>query len=171
MHEDDSAPEAETGQASWQPLLARVVKRTPAYLRLGWALTRSPDIERRQKAGLLGGVLYSLSPVDLVPGVIPVFGQLDDMAALLYGLRATLCRLPPDLADRFLQEQGLSRQMLDADIAALGVVFLEMSKVVAKGAVRGARTLARALGRSAAFGTRSLRRAYQQRGPKTKPET
>ncbi len=169
MNEDIGDTGADAGREGWRPLLARVVKRTPAYLRLGWALARSEELEGRRKAGLLGGVLYSLSPVDLVPGIIPVFGQLDDMAALLYGIRATLRRLPPDAADRYLSEQGLTREMLDDDIAALGVVFVAMSRVVAKGAWRGARGLARTLHRSAASGARTIRRRYQER--RSEPET
>jgi uncharacterized membrane protein YkvA (DUF1232 family) len=35
------------------------------------------------KAALAGGMLYIISPIDLVPDMIPVLGQLEDMALAL----------------------------------------------------------------------------------------
>jgi uncharacterized membrane protein YkvA (DUF1232 family) len=39
---------------------------------------------------LVAGVAYLLSPIDLVPGIIPGLGQLDDLAFVLLALKSAL---------------------------------------------------------------------------------
>ena len=56
-------------------LLNPVVRRLPAYSRLTWALLRDRRLRRRHRLLVLGGVAYLLSPIDLIPGIIPVLGQ------------------------------------------------------------------------------------------------
>src|SRR5699024_10174289 len=59
------------------------IKRMPAYLRLSWRLARDPLLSRARRAAVVGAAGYLASPIDLVPGVIPVAGQLDDIAVAL----------------------------------------------------------------------------------------
>jgi uncharacterized membrane protein YkvA (DUF1232 family) len=147
----------------WQVLLADVLTRLPAYLKLGWALARSPELEPRDKLGLLGGVLYSVSPVDLVPGIIPVLGQLDDLAILLHGIRSALRRCPPGRAEELLQDCGLTEAQLDQDLRTLGKVARGFSGTVAKGAWKGTKAAGKAVGRGVRWGARALREAYRKR--------
>jgi uncharacterized membrane protein YkvA (DUF1232 family) len=98
-------------------LLLPIVGRLPAYTRLAWALIRDGRVGKRQKALVLGGVAYVLSPIDLIPGFILVIGQLDDFSIALWTLRAALRRLPADLAAEHLQAQELSWDVLDGDLA------------------------------------------------------
>jgi hypothetical protein len=60
---------------------------------------------------------YLASPIDLVPGIIPVAGQLDDLAAVLYAIRTALRGLPADQGRRHLVDVGLAPTALAADIA------------------------------------------------------
>ena len=53
--------------------------------RLAWRLVRDPRTPLLPKLILVATVLYVLSPLDLVPDVVPVLGQLDDVAALALG--------------------------------------------------------------------------------------
>lgn len=94
-----------------------IVRRLPAYTRLAWAMIRDGRVGKRQKAIVLGGVGYLVSPIDLIPGFIPVIGQLDDLTIALWALRTALRRLPSDLAAEHLEAQGLSWEILDADLA------------------------------------------------------
>lgn len=93
-----------------------VVRRLPAYSRLAYALLREPALHRRHKALLVGGIAYLLSPFDLIPGFIPVVGQLDDLAVTLWTLRQVLRAAPPDVSERHLQDCGLDWDVLDEDL-------------------------------------------------------
>jgi len=97
--------------------LLPIISRLPAYTRLAWAIIRDSRVGKRQKALVFGGVVYLVSPIDLIPGFIPVVGQLDDLTIALWALRAALRRLPADLAAEHLEAQGLSWEILDADLA------------------------------------------------------
>jgi uncharacterized membrane protein YkvA (DUF1232 family) len=96
--------------------LGGTLARMPRYVRLARALLRDPHLSKARKAAIAAGVAYLLSPVDLIPGFIPVAGQLDDLAVALYGLRTGLRGLPPGAAARHLASVGLSPTALDADI-------------------------------------------------------
>src|SRR5262249_38184179 len=135
--------------------------RVPAYLKLGWALARSAAIPRRHKLGLLGGVLYAVSPIDLVPGVIPVLGQPDDLAILLRGIRSALRHCPREGADELLRECGLTEAQLDQDLATVGEVAKEFSRSMAKSAWRGGRAVGKAIGRGIVSGAQAVWDAYR----------
>ena len=96
-----------------------VIGRVPRYLRLGWLLMREPTVPRRGKAALAGGLGYAVSPIDPVPGIIPVVGQLDDLAVLLLSLRVALRSAPEAVAERHLATSGLSRATVDADLRTI----------------------------------------------------
>lgn len=97
-----------------------ILVRLPAYTRLALALAREPALRWLHKAMLLGGVAYVVSPIDLIPGFIPVLGQLDDLTVALWSLRAALRAAPPEVAGHHLTVNGLTWEMLDADLARLG---------------------------------------------------
>jgi uncharacterized membrane protein YkvA (DUF1232 family) len=101
---------------SLRVLLLPIIRRLPAYTRLAWAIIRDSRVGKRQKALVLGGVAYLVSPIDLIPGFIPVIGQLDDLTIALWTLRTALRGLPDDLAAEHLQTHGLSWDVLDADL-------------------------------------------------------
>jgi uncharacterized membrane protein YkvA (DUF1232 family) len=67
---------------SWlkKPLLLRTLV---GRLRLTTRLLRDPRVPATAKAFLLAPALYVLFPLDLLPDVIPVVGQLDDLAAVI----------------------------------------------------------------------------------------
>ena len=64
-------------------------------IKLAYAMVRDPDfrIERRIKIVLIIALLYLISPVDLVPDVIPVLGLLDDVVVIAYALRQAAAEL------------------------------------------------------------------------------
>lgn len=101
--------------------LAGTLARLPRYLNLAQALVREPALSGGRKAALAAGIGYVLLPLDLVPGIIPIAGQLDDLAALLLGLRQALNGCPPEVAERHLARVGLSRTALDADLRTVAV--------------------------------------------------
>ncbi len=62
----------------------------PDCVVLGRRLLADPRIPRRRKALLVALVGYLALPIDLIPDVIPVAGQLDDAILVALVLRAVL---------------------------------------------------------------------------------
>lgn len=139
---------------AWQQEVAVITKHLPAYSRLMWNLYRDAGLTRRQKVWLTTGLAYTVSPVDLIPGVIPGLGQLDDLAVVLAVLRRVLKASSPDIAQSHLEGVGLTWADLDRDLATTkgllrragrGAVNLALRGVfgVAKGALGTVRWLRR----------------------------
>ena len=63
------------------------------YLRLLWLAFFDKRTPLGAKLIVIFGVLYGVSPLDLIPDFIPLLGQLDDLGvilvALVFFLRAT----------------------------------------------------------------------------------
>ena len=63
-----------------------------------WFALRHPAAPRWLKWGAAGIVLYVLSPIDLIPDVLPVIGLVDDLVLVPLAIRWLLQRLPPEIA-------------------------------------------------------------------------
>ena len=72
-------------------------------VRLALRLCREPCVPAWAKATLPVALLYVISPVDLLPAVIPGIGQIDDLLLLYLALKLFL-RLSPGAAVDFHQE-------------------------------------------------------------------
>ena len=44
------------------------------------------DTELFTRAVLIGMIIYLLSPLDIIPDALPIIGQLDDIAIILFGV-------------------------------------------------------------------------------------
>ena len=65
--------------------------------RLMWVALRHPQAPLWLKLGAAGMLLYLLSPVDLIPDVVPILGVVDDLVLLPLVMRWMLGRLPAHL--------------------------------------------------------------------------
>lgn len=63
-----------------------------------WAALRHPAAPGWLKAGTALVVLYLVSPVDLIPDVLPFIGAIDDIVLVPLAIRWMLKRLPADVA-------------------------------------------------------------------------
>jgi uncharacterized membrane protein YkvA (DUF1232 family) len=59
--------------------------------------TRHPDTPLRWRLAGTALILYLLSPIDLIPVVVPVLGILDDLIIVPLGLSLVVGRLPGDV--------------------------------------------------------------------------
>ena len=75
-----------------------MLRRLAADLRVALRLLREPRVSAVVKALPLLGLLYVLSPVDIVPDVFPFAGQLDDVTVAFLTLR-TFLKLCPRAAE------------------------------------------------------------------------
>ena len=160
---DDATAEPGTtlpAVAPSDPVLERfwaTLRRLPRYLALAVNLARDGRVPAGAKGAVLLGGAYAVSPLDLVPGIIPVAGQLDDVVVLLLTLRRAVRACPAPLAAEHLGRVGLSEADFATDLAAcratarwLAVQGLRLGGRVAVGAGRRLRSVVR--GRSLAGG-------------------
>ena len=92
----------------------------------------------------MGAAGYLASPVDLVPGVIPVLGQLDDLAVALAAIRFAMSGLSPERRRLHLEAVGLADEELTADLRTVGATTAWLLRAGARTAFRAARAGGRA---------------------------
>jgi uncharacterized membrane protein YkvA (DUF1232 family) len=63
-----------------------------------WHALRHPAAPTWLKLGTALLVVYVVSPIDLIPDVIPFVGVLDDIVLVPFAIRWMLKRLPPAVA-------------------------------------------------------------------------
>ncbi len=111
-----------------KPQYVSLIKRLPAYATLSKRLITEARLTKKQKLTIGAGLGYLASPIDLIPGFIPVLGQLDDILVVLLCIRNVLSDFNQDKADELLAAEGLSREQIDDDI----VLVKETMKAIAK---------------------------------------
>jgi uncharacterized membrane protein YkvA (DUF1232 family) len=74
-----------------------VLRHLPQFARLYWRLLRDARVSVWPKALLVVGILYVLSPIDLIPDVLPGIGQVDDVVLLIVFCRLFVYLCPPEV--------------------------------------------------------------------------
>jgi uncharacterized membrane protein YkvA (DUF1232 family) len=90
--------------------------RAPSYARLLWALAADPRVPRSRKALLGIAGAYIVSPIDIVPDYVPVFGAIDDVAVMVLAIDVFLEGLPKELVNEKLAELDMSAEELEEDL-------------------------------------------------------
>ena len=151
----DAAPGTSDETAPALAAFWEAVKRLPAYLKLAAGMARDPDVPRQAKAILGVGGGYAVSPIDLVPGIIPVAGQMDDLYVMLTALQQAVRMTPAQVADRHLADAGLTRDDIETDLKAVR----ELVRVAVVTSLKfGGKTLGRLSRAAASFARDQLRR-------------
>jgi uncharacterized membrane protein YkvA (DUF1232 family) len=96
--------------------------RAPGYARLLWALATDPRVPPSRKALLGVAGAYIVSPIDLIPDVIPVIGAMDDVAVMVIAIDVFLEGLPKDLVNEKLADLGMSPTELEQDLARVRAI-------------------------------------------------
>lgn len=68
-------------------------------IRLTWQLLRDPRVPLWAKIIPIVGVLYVLSPIDIIPDFMIGLGQLDDLAIVLGGMRLFASVVPEHIVE------------------------------------------------------------------------
>jgi uncharacterized membrane protein YkvA (DUF1232 family) len=79
-----------------------MIKTVINEVRLAWRLLTDRRVPLWTKLIPLAAAAYIVSPVDFIPDIIPVLGQLDDIGILLAGLRAFREVVPVELLEEHL---------------------------------------------------------------------
>ncbi len=64
---------------------------------LVWRLLADPRVPVLTKLIIPLVIVYVVSPIDVIPDVIPVFGQMDDLAVIFFGIRFFIELCPADI--------------------------------------------------------------------------
>ncbi|MCB9450802.1 MAG: DUF1232 domain-containing protein [Anaerolineaceae bacterium] len=84
---------------------------------LTWRLLRDPRVPLWTKSIAFLGVIYILSPLDFIPDVFLIIGQLDDLGILLGGMRLFEALSPPYVVEEHrmaLQQRGKPLETVNA---------------------------------------------------------
>jgi uncharacterized membrane protein YkvA (DUF1232 family) len=71
-----------------------------------WSALRHPGSPAWLKLGTAMVVLYVISPIDLIPDVLPIIGVVDDLVLVPFAIRFMLKRLPADVAAASAARRG-----------------------------------------------------------------
>ncbi|MFZ5352098.1 MAG: YkvA family protein [Bacillota bacterium] len=112
--------------------IGELIKRIPKYSKMLYMLYKDREVSVKSKGILSLGIAYNISPVDLVPGIIPVAGQLDNLLVMLICIRRVLKILPQEKSDAVLVECGITKDEIDSD----ELLVRETLKGFGKGSVK-----------------------------------
>ncbi len=110
---------------TWKQRVRQLKKETYAI----YIACKDPRVPRHARifAGFV--VAYALSPIDLIPDVIPILGYLDDLVLVPLGIILVLKMIPPTvLAEcREKAEAAMGQGKPTSRIAALVIVAIWLS--------------------------------------------
>jgi uncharacterized membrane protein YkvA (DUF1232 family) len=128
------------------------VRRLPRYGRLATNMLRDDRVPVEARTALVAGAAYVISPIDLIPGFIPVLGQLDDLLVALIGIRFALAQAPPEVRAEHLERAGLHDEDFAEDLRTVRDTSIYLVK-------SGSRRVANGVGRIARRTSGVVRRA------------
>ncbi len=113
---DDVLPPGEGAPVQARKLMSDAALMLPNLVKLIGRLVKDPRVPRRAKITLgLAGV-YAVSPVDLIPEVIPVIGWADDVLLMLFAIDALIDRAGPEIVEEHWDGPGdllaMAREMV-----------------------------------------------------------
>nr|WP_034638997.1 YkvA family protein [Desulfofalx alkaliphila] len=108
-----------------------VLKRFAVYGKLIFNIFSTMVLTRKQKLLLGAGLAYLLSPIDLVPGFVPVLGQLDDIIVALTVLVKILKDISPQQRNSYLEKFELTLDIIERDLAVCKAVAADLAKKAA----------------------------------------
>jgi uncharacterized membrane protein YkvA (DUF1232 family) len=109
-------------------LWARAIKRDVVAL---WLAARDPRVPWYAKVAAGAVAAYALSPIDLIPDFIPIFGYLDDLIVVPLGILLAVKLVPAELMAEFRAEAA--RRSVPSSRA--GLFFIVAIWVVAAAAL------------------------------------
>ena len=102
----------------WRYLRAsRVIFHLPGYVRMAWGILRDGRTPVWLKALLGAALAYVVMPIDLIPDVVPLIGQADDLTVLILVLDLFVSNAPPAVKAEHLRRAKDGTAILDRDLA------------------------------------------------------
>ena len=99
--------------------MARLVLKLPTYARVVWGIMRDPRTPIGLKGMLAAALAYVVLPVDIIPDVIPILGQADDLTVLLLVLDLFIQNAPAEVRAEHTARAKNGTADLDRDLEKL----------------------------------------------------
>jgi uncharacterized membrane protein YkvA (DUF1232 family) len=77
--------------------LRDLVAFIPACVTTARALRNHPDVPTRARVALVVAIVWTISPIDLIPEFLPVIGPLDDIVVIALAIRYAARAVPRDV--------------------------------------------------------------------------
>lgn len=106
---------------------ARTIKRDAHALYLA---ARDPRVPWYAKALAMAVAAYALSPIDLIPDFIPVFGYVDDLIIVPAGIAVVIWLIPPEI---LTQHRNMATAAQDRPVSRTAGVAIVTIWIVAIG--------------------------------------
>lgn len=108
---------------------ARATKRAVVAL---WIAARDGRTPMLAKVTAAAVAAYALSPIDLIPDLIPVLGYLDDLLIVPAGILLAVRLVPPSLMEEFREAAGrkLERTVSRAGLAFIVIVWFAAAALI-----------------------------------------
>lgn len=82
--------------------VVRFVSHLPSFARLFLRLLADRRVAVMPKALLIGAAIYAVSPLDFLPDMMPLLGQVDDLTIFLMACRGFIQLIPRPLVDEHI---------------------------------------------------------------------
>lgn len=109
---------------------ARAIKRDVLAL---WVAARDPRVPWYAKVLAMAIAAYALSPIDLIPDFVPVFGYLDDLVIVPLGILLVVALIPSSLMAEFRQQAAMLAAKPRSIIAAAVVILVWIAAMILVG--------------------------------------
>ncbi len=124
------------GKASGRPLI-QALRRWAFSLKRDahavWLAARDPRTPLSARLLALAVAAYALSPIDLIPDVIPVLGYLDDLILVPLGLWLAIRMIPREVMDTHrAAAEAFARRPVSKAAAAV-VIFIWLALAIGAG--------------------------------------
>jgi len=106
---------------------ARLIKRDVIAL---WLAARDPRVPRHAKLVAAAVAAYALSPIDLIPDIVPVLGYLDDLLLVPAGIVLAVRLIPADILSDLRAKASL-RSIRPVSRAGAAAILLIWSLIAA----------------------------------------
>jgi uncharacterized membrane protein YkvA (DUF1232 family) len=87
-------------------LIADVARLLPNIVKLVGRLLADPRVPRRAKITLGLAAAYTVSPIDLIPEIIPVLGWADDVLIIMFAIDSLIDRAGPEVVEEHWDGPG-----------------------------------------------------------------
>jgi uncharacterized membrane protein YkvA (DUF1232 family) len=76
--------------------LIKTMSRLPDYARLVFGLLWDSRVSLLDRIMVAGSLVYLISPIDILPDVFPILGQIDDLFFIVFAMTRLFERAPRD---------------------------------------------------------------------------